>query len=153
MAYLKASRSQWRTLSLGRWLADPVAIDDESRHEQDWRQYCERVTAAGDAYARVPGHSRNERLNVSFPGERPQFDEVAALETMEQHVRRELSKNPAISRLAQRLVGSCFYFERRPSVRQKVDTGTYECFGKETTYSRAFIFEYFEAIISLEYRG
>lgn len=129
-ANARSPRSPWKELVLGMWMGDSARADCELKQEEEWHQYSAGATAEDDSYRRATGHSRNERLNISFKGQRPKFDEEKALDVLEAYARSEILKFPSIKRIAQKLLASCFYFEISPKAGLRVQTGQYECSGK-----------------------
>jgi hypothetical protein len=103
-------------------------IDDQTRSEDIWGRYLDRVTAPAHAYTDLT-ENRNMRINVEWHDKRPDLDDIEQMEDIERHAMHRMSDNRDIKIAAHKLVASCFYFEKTSVDCQSREGGVYKCSG------------------------
>jgi predicted acylesterase/phospholipase RssA len=97
------------------WWAAQAIVENQLDCEKAWRHHCSKAIPLGPK-SRIEDVRRNIRLNVLFSGPRPSLDAFKTLDTTESFVQAYLQETPAIKdeihEVADRLIASCFYFER-----------------------------------------
>lgn len=100
-------------------------IDDQTRSEDIWGRYPDRVTAPAHAYTDLT-ESRNMCINIEWHGKRPGLDDIEQMEDIERHAMHRISDNRDIKIAAHKLVASCFYFEKTSVDCQSREGGVYK---------------------------
>ncbi|KAI8626808.1 hypothetical protein F5Y19DRAFT_466119 [Xylariaceae sp. FL1651] len=107
-------------------------LDSRTNCEEIWHNYHARAVPPSNVY-RAEDRRRNMRINVELPGEWPKLDKVNAVESMESHVAKVVRERDDIradiQEVADRLISSCFYFERYGPVYRNRVNGGYSCQG------------------------
>jgi hypothetical protein len=103
-------------------------IDDQTRSEDIWSRYLDRVTAPTHAYTDLT-ESRNMRINIEWHDKRLGLDDIEQMEDIERHTMHRMSDNRDIKIAAHKLVASCFYFEKTSVDCQSREGGVYKCSG------------------------
>lgn len=126
------SRRSGNGLTLMWWAANAI-VEDQLNCEEIWKRHCAQATPPGTTHS-IEEVRRNLRVNVSFPGPRPNLDDAKGLENMERYVENFIREDPDIGadihEAAHRLIASCFYYEKSTSGILDRATGVYKCEGK-----------------------
>lgn len=120
-------------LSLMWWTANAI-VENQLDCEAIWKEHCAQSTPPGQQHL-LEEKRRNLRINVQFPGPRPDLDDVEKLESMQRHAENavldDYSICAKIHEAAHRLIASSFYFEKIPGLKlSDRATGIYRCDGE-----------------------
>ncbi|KAH6960112.1 hypothetical protein DER45DRAFT_535928 [Fusarium avenaceum] len=129
VAKSRQSPQQWASSSFSSmWQTPSRMIDDQTRSEDIWGRYLDRVTAPAHAYTDLT-ESRNMRINIEWHDKRPGLDAIEQMEDIERHAMHRMSHNCDINIAAHKLVASCFYLEKASVHCQSREGGVYKCSG------------------------
>lgn len=128
----KAAKSERKVHGLGFLLRLATTIIERQLNcDEIWKQY--RDKAGGASFSDPLGdNSRYFRLNAQFVDESFSFDDVKSLEKLEKLTEKAIREGmqDEIQTVVEKLIASCFYFERIGLVGRNADTERYECSGK-----------------------
>ena len=96
-------------------------IESSLDSERIWREYLERLSPSQEQ------RRRYRRLNVELDEAPPKLDDVDSIDELQDITRRQWSRDPRISDVAQDLIASCFYFEKAKVVFEEDES--YTCTG------------------------
>ena len=95
-------------------------VESSLDSEKIWQEYIERLSPSQEQ------RRRYRRLNVELGEAPPKLDDVESIDELQDVTRRQWSRDPRISDVAQDLIASCFYFEKAKVVEEDE---SYSCTG------------------------
>jgi len=97
-------------------------IESSLDSERIWREYLEGLSPSQEQKRRY------RRLNVELEEAPPKLDDVDSIDELQNTARKQWSRDPRISDVAQDLIASSFYFEKVKLATE--DDGSYACTGR-----------------------